>query len=189
MIARAALPGIGLVDASSYRSQVELRQMADAWLTGEIRYGRPMQCTCQGGGCDQVQFEPGSFEDLADERPRLVAIGGEGFASVLGSLSRGTLILDPTDDALRVGLVGTRETPAARRVIEAATVGEVYVRPMIDVDASEFVDEGPVRRFTRAAVSGLLVKATPNDEGHIPVVVPGLQVIEERGSARRRFWL
>ena len=188
VIERAALPGIGLVDASSYRSQVELRQgFDDAWLTGEIRFGRPMQCTCQGGGCDQVQFEPGSFEDLADERPGLLAIGGEGFASVLGSLRRGTLLVDPAEDALRVGLVGTRETPAARRVIEAAAVGEVYVRPMIDLDASEFVDEGPMRRFTRAAVTGLLIKATPNDEGHIPVRIPGLQVIEER--KRRRIWL
>ena len=74
---------------------------------------------------------------------------------MLGSLRRGTLALEHTDDALRVGLVGTRETPAARRVIEAATVGEVYVRPMIDLDASDYTDEGPVRRFSRAAVTGL----------------------------------
>lgn len=132
VIEKATLPAIGLVDLGSYRGEIELRQMADSWLTGEIRYGRPMQCTCQGGGCDQVQFEPGAFDDLAADRPGLLAIGGEGFASVLGSLRRGTLALDPTDEALRVGLIGTRETPAARRVIEAATVGEVFARPMID---------------------------------------------------------
>ena len=72
-------------------------------------------------------------------------------------------------------------------MIEAATVGDVYVRPMIDVEASDYTDEGPVRRFSRAAVTGLLVKATPNDEGHVPVVIDGLQVIEER--KRRRVWL
>ena len=187
VISRAALPAIGLVDLGSYRGEIELRQMADAWLSAEVQYGRRMQCTCQGGGCDSVFFEAGAFDGVAEDRRELLAIGGEGFASVLGSLRRGTLILDPTDEALRVGLVGTRETPAARRVIEAATVGEVYVRPMIDLDASDYTDEGPVRRFSRAAVTGLLVKATPNDEGHIPAQIPGLQIIEERG--RRRIWL
>ena len=188
MVQRAALPAIGLVDLGSYRNEIELRAaFDDAWLTAEVVYGRNLQCTCQGGGCESVFFEAGAFDGVAEDRPGLLAIGGEGFASAVGSLRRGTLILDSTDDALRVGLVGTRETPAAQRVIEAATVGEVYVRPMIDLDASDYTDEGPVRRFSRAAVSGLLVKATPNDEGHIPVRIPGLQVIEER--KRRRVWL
>ena len=187
VIESARLPAIGLVDMASYRSEIELRAAFDeAWLTGEIRYGPPMQCTCQGGGCDQVIFEPGAFDDLAADRPGLLAIGGEGFASVLGSLRRGTLALDDAAEGLRIGLVGTRETPAARRVVEAATVGEVFARPMVDLDASEFVDEGPIRRFTRAAVTGILIKSTPNDQGHIPVVISGLQIIEERA---RRFWL
>ena len=38
-----------------------------------------------------------------------------------------------------------------------------------------------------AAVTGLLVKATPNDEGHIPATITGLEIIEER--KRRRVWL
>ena len=84
--------------------------------------------------------------------------------------------------------MGTRETPAAQRVIEAATVGEVYVRPMIDLDASDYTDEGTIRRgLAGRRCTGLLVKATPNDEGHIPAQIPGLQVIEER--KRRRVWL
>ena len=195
VIERAELPRIGLVDAGSYRTELELRRRADWWLDAEIPYDKAMRCTCQGGGRDSVRFDRDAFADLKTERPGLLAIGGEGFASVLGSLRRGTLQVEDTDTGLRVGLVGTRDTEAGRRVVEAARVGDVFARPMIDPDRSEYRDEGTERLFTRAFVTGLLVKATPNDVGHIPVRIAGLEVIEEVAEEiveprrRRRIWL
>ena len=92
------------MDMGSYRTELELRQMGAAWLTARrIDYGRRLQCTCQGGGCDQVQFDPGAFDGLGEDRPGLLAIGGEGFASILGSLRRGSLIVEDTRGALRLG--------------------------------------------------------------------------------------
>ena len=93
---------------------------------------------------------------------------------------------------LRIGLTNSN-TEAARQVIEAASVAPVLARPIIDVDASEYSDDGPVRNFTRAAVSGFLIKASPNDEGHIPVSVRGIEERYRRGMGNnrrgKRLWL
>ena len=155
VVSKAFLDHVGLVDRPAFsRSLVEVRQEFErAWLTGEVRYDAPLQCTCQGGGCDSVEFSPGAFDDLGEGRRDLLAVGGQGFASVLGSLRRGSLITEVTDQGLRVGLTNPA-TEAARQVVEAGRLADIYVRPVIDVDASDFTDEGTVRRFTRGVGLG-----------------------------------
>ena len=183
VIDRAELVGIGLVDSGSYRSNIELRAaMADAWLTGSIRFGKRMRCECQGPTCTDVQFEVGAFQDLVDRRD-VLAVGGGGFANVLGSTRRGTLLVNQTDKGLQVGLTNSG-TATARRVVEAAAVADIYVRPLIDVEQSEYTDEGTTRIFSLAVTRALLVKPTVNSEGHTAAKIRG--VPEHR---RRRLWL
>ena len=188
VIRRARLRHVGLVDRPSYPVGVELRQFEDAWLTASVAYERRMQCTCQGGGCDSVSFDPGAFDGIGEDRRDLLAVGGQGFASVLGSLRRGSLLIEKGEDGIRFGLTN-RGTEAARQVAESASVGPVYARPVIDVEASDYTDEGPVRRFHRAAVSAVLIKATPNDAGHQAAMVDGVDSGEARTRARRSAWL
>ena len=185
VIERAELPAIGLVDAGSYRTDIELRQ--DAWLTATVPTSRRLQCTCQGGGCDSVEFAPEAFETALEIGREVLAVGGEGFASVLGSRRRGTLLLEAGRRGLRVALTGPRNSAAARQVQENARAGPVYARPIIDLDDSEFSDEGPVRKFSRVGLRAILVKATPNDQGHIPATVEGVDVADE--TRKRRIWL
>ena len=182
VIGRAELVGIGLVDSGSYRSNIEVRAaMADAWLTGSIRFGKRMRCECQGP-CTDVQFEVGAFQDLVDRRD-VLAVGGGGFANVLGSTRRGTLLVDQTDKGLQVGLTNSG-TATARRVVEAAAVADIFVRPLIDLEQSEYRDEGTTRIFSLAVTRALLVKPTVNSEGHTAAKIKG--VPEHR---RRRRWL
>ena len=193
IIERAELPAIGLVDQGSYRTQVEIRQaMAEAWLTATIHYGASVECTCQGGGCDSVSFEPGAFDETLDSGD-VTAIGGSGFNSVLGSTRRGTLILESDEEAFRIGLIGPTDSAAARATVENARAGPIFARPMVEPDVSDFVDEGAVRRFTRASFRGILIKATPNSRGHQPATVRGVPETEtdapEPNSKRRRLWL
>ena len=183
VIERAALPGIGLVDASSYRSQVELRQaFDDAWLTGEIRFGRPMSCRCSGPTCDRVEFQIGSL----DVGRSTLAIGGSGYASVLGSLARGNVVIEESADAMRVGLTGPRDSEAARQIADAAAVAPVYLRPILDLDASEYSEAEGLRTFQRASVRAFLIKPTDASGGHVAVTIDG---VETRRVRRRRVLL
>ena len=184
VIRRARLHHVGLVDDPSYpAATVELRRrMADAWLSGLIRYDTPMGCRCQGPECDTVVFDQGALV-IPDE---VLAINGPA-TRVLGSRKRGTLLLDDGDEGLRVGLVGPDDGLVAREVKDAARVAPVHVRPILDDGDSEFVVEGTTRRFTRASVRALLVKTAVADRGHVPVKIRG---IEEAPAPRsRRLWL
>ena len=185
VIHKAHLEGIGLVDVPSYAgSRVELRQAFDsAWLTASIPTGERLQCECAPGDCQDVEFEDGAFDGLGDDGD-ILAVGGP-FTRVLGSLRRGTLVTEKTDVGLRIGLTGPTDTAAAREVIDNARTAPIYARPLLDPERSEYVEDGPIQRFSRASVRAFLIKATPNDRGHIPAEVEGA----EPRARRRRLWL
>ena len=112
--------------------------------------------------CTDVEFAPGAFTDLTERRD-VLAVGGGGFANVLGSTRRGTLLVDQTASGLKIGLTNA-QTDTARRVIEAGAVADIYVRPLIDLEASEYTDEGTTRVFTLAVTRALLIKPTPEQQ-------------------------
>ncbi len=147
------LAGVALVDSGSYRTTLEIRQWEDAedlWLTGAISYDQYLECRCQGPECSAVEFEAGAFDDLGAEGD-VLAVGGGGFGNVLGSKRRGTLLTRSTKKGLEVGLTNP-ETETARRVIESAKVAPIYVRPILDLELSDFTETDGVRRFTKAGV-------------------------------------
>ena len=113
----------------------------------------------------------------------ILAVGGGGFGNILGSRKRGTLLLEATRRGLMVGLT-KRDTATARAVAEAATVAPIYARPILDMDESEWEDQGRTRVFTKAAVRAILVKPTDADKGHIPATIEGVAA-----EPRRRLWL
>ena len=175
IIREAHLDAIGLVDMASYASTVELRaKMAASWFSATIPTGTWLSCKCQGPGCDRVQFEPGSF-DLGEST---LAVGGGGFSNVLGSMKRGTLIAEETDEGLQIGLTND-STDTAERLIRDAAVADLYARPILDLEGSEYQDRDGLRTFTRAKVRAILVKPTDTTAGHEAAVV----------EPRRRLWL
>ena len=177
----ADLVGIGLVDRPSFPgSKVEVRQLEDAWLRATISYGQLMECRCQGPTCGDVVFDKGAF---GDPRAGILAVGGGGFANVLGSISRGTLLVEDSDDALRIGLTDSG-TETARSVVDAARVADIYVRPILDLEESVFNEINRVRTFSKAAVRAWLVKPTDASDGHTPAVIEG---VEQR--RRQQIWL
>ncbi len=187
IITRAHLHGIGLVDQGSYPSTVELRArgMGRSWFRARIPTGKGkrMQCECAGPGYE-VEFDLDAFAELDHD---ILAVGGGGFGNVLGSTRRETLLLDPTKKGLEIGLTNA-ETETAKKVISAGRVADIYARPILDLDASEFTEAGGVRFFTRAYVRAILVKPTTSDRGHIPA-----KIIDPATGAelrqRRRVWL
>ena len=177
IISDAHLAGIGLVDQGSYQSAVELRRgmrMGRSWFRARVPYERPMSCRCQGPECDSVMFEEGAF-DLGDGDT--LAVGGGGFSNVLGSLKRGTLITEDSAKGLEIGLTDAT-TSTAKRIISDAKVADMYARPILDLEASEFTTSGGLRTFTTAKVRAFLIKPTDTSRGHTPAKIE-----------RRRLWL
>ena len=186
VIERAGLPAFGLVDVGSYATPLELRTLADAWLTSTIPTGHVCSCECAGRDCHAVKFEAGSLDGLLGGAQDVIAHAGS-LAEPLGSLARGTLLAEATDDGVRVGLTDAG-TAAAAKVRDAGRVAPVHVRPLIDVDASESTVADGVRTYAAAAVLGLLVKTAPPDrrDGWDPAEIDGAAT----GPARRaRLWL
>ena len=135
-------------------------------------------------GCGRVLFDPTAFDALGGFGD-VLAVAGGGFGNVLGSLNRGTLVVEHTKTALLVGLT-ERDTAAARDIADAARVAPIYVRPVIDLEASEYTEADGVRTFQRAEVRAFLVKPTPNDDGHTAAVIDGIDSAEAREA---RIWL
>ena len=216
VIERAALPGIGLVDDGSYRTDLERRQGL-GFLTGFIPEGRDMMCTCQGPECDAVRFLPGAFDDLLQRTEAgrdALAIAGRA-TEVLGSIRKGTMrVARATDRTLKaVGaarakvergievVVEQAVTRAAATVIANAAGAPFYVRPLIRNAVSDFYDEGRVRVYRKAEVRGFLVKPTVNDAGNFPAIIEGRRTgpvppalavqaaTEPESERRRRRWL
>ena len=157
VISAAHLAGVGLVDSGSYKTDLELRarggfRVRDSWFRSRIPYRRTMQCRCQGPTCSSVEFEAGAFDDLGDTGD-VLAVGGGGFGNVLGSLKRGTLVIEKGKAGLDIGLTNA-ETETARRIIESGKVAPIYARPILDLETSEYADVGasasfPKHRFGR----------------------------------------
>lgn len=178
IITRAHLDHVSLVDVPSYPgSTVELRQR-DAWLRASIPFETRLQCECSGPSCTAVEFAVEAFDGLGDTGD-VLAFGGGGAQNVLGSLRRGSLVVEQTDEALTVSLI-ERGTDTARRIAEDARAAPIYVRPVLDLDESEYVEADQVRRFTRAAVRGFVVRPTSASEGHRPAVIDGVAPTEGR---------
>ena len=180
VISQADLHEISIVDDPAYpQTTINTRQLEASWISGGVLFGQRIDCECQGGACDSVIFEDSAFDSTINSSRELIAVGGEGYASPLGSRSRGSLVMEKTRTGLLVGL--TRESDNAKVVRANAQVAPVYIRPIIDPDLSEYQDQGQVRRFSDAHVRAFLVKGTPN--------ATGLEPAEVRSNKRVGYWL
>ena len=193
VIQEAVLSGIGIVKAPSYSdSQVEARRrnsaVSNPWIKTQWEARKAGACDCQGPQCETVSFAPGAFsEALASDREILALAGSN---RPLASRSRGTLAIRETETGnieLEIDRLSA-ETDIGRDVAGQARATRVVARPWVDVAASEYVEEGTHRTFTRAELKGVIVKPTVADDGWQEIDIEGEReaVPSER---RRRIWL
>lgn len=221
VIQDAHLDHVALVDRPAYGgSVVELRQLEDAAIVSVLPYGRSLECQCQGPECGAVRFEPGAFDEVIENAISgkghdILAIAGRA-SEVLGSLRRGTFAAGRASGKA-LELVGALEakidagleivyrkavTAYASAVIGNALGAPLFVRPVIRLATSEFVDQGGIRTFRKADVRAFLFKPTATAAGLIPAVVEGKrtgalpeayedirEVISEQIERRYRLWL
>ena len=192
VIEAAILSGIGIVRAPSYdQATVEARRRKggtpNPWIKAQWKARKAGACDCQGPRCKTVSFEPGAFADALDSDDELLALAGSN--RPLASRRKGTLSIRETDTGdieLEIDRLSA-ETEIGRDLAGQARATRVVARPWVDVEASEFTEDGTHRTFTRAALKGVIVKPTVADDGWQEVEIEG-----ERQAAptrRARVWL
>ena len=168
VIERAVLNGIGLVKNPSYGdSKVEARrkrkwgQVDKAFFRAKWHADRAGACDCQGPECKTVSYAPGAFDESLDRGGELLALAGS--KRPIASLKKGSLAFE-TDDKGGVTVAIDRavaETLAGQALAGEMATTRVVARPWVDVEASEYQDDGKGhRRFTKAWLRGVIVKPT-----------------------------
>ena len=175
VVSRAALPAIGLVDAGSYRTSVELRHAA-ATLDVESRArmgrtlavgipaGKRLACECSGPGCRFAEMVAAglqtAFDEAFAEHADTVTTWAN-YSQPLGSVSKGTLRrTGPTELAIDLP-----DDDFGRAVVAANQSTGVVVRPYLDpVDSvGEIVGETMV--YSAPVIRAFVVSATDKREG------------------------
>ena len=191
-VERATLPAVGVVDRGAYPQGVEVRAKK-RWVRGAVPgWQKVAACRCQGKDCDSVTFDRGAFDEaLADEDREILAVAGN-YDLPVASRRRGTLKLTVRDDALHAE-IQLPDTDAGHAVADAAEAAPIYVRPYLDLDRSEYVDEGEpgfrTRRFKRAWLRAVIVGATDAVDGLTEARIVDEPETRIRPARRWRPWL
>ena len=221
IIKKAQLVGIGLVDEPSYpQSIVEARREMRGpdpdderqfWydrrraVSGKMPLDATADCRCQGKGCNQVKFLPGSFDKTiqgaeSGDRDISATTGSNGVENILGSTRQGTLRLTADNGGMGFSIAAATGAPALLALIQSATAAPPIARPIIDLELSKFEDEildgELVRVFSEVYLRSLLVKWA-DAQGWPPLVVDDFveagvgefQTREAKKTRRALSWL
>ena len=203
VIEEAVLSGIGLVRAPSYEgSRVEARARSGRTLRSSVPYDSELACECiaQGqsaAGCVAVaKFSKMAGEVMAQAVNEAYEAAANDILAVykdysrpLGSARRGTLRARDGEDGLEVE-VDLPTGEAGDMALSASEAAGIIVRPLIDMDRSEYTDTDRGREYTRPHLRAFLVGSTDSRQGwpdaRIDYDGEGRRAAPER---RRRLWL
>ena len=189
VVERARLTGLALVDrpafvGSTIRAAARGRvgtPVSNPWIKSQWQARKSGSCGCQGDSCDEVSFEPGAFDEAISDGRELLALAGSN--RPLASRKKGSLsIVAEENGDVSVALDrAAAVTPAGQALASEMDAVRVVARPWVDVEASEYTQEGRHRKFTKAALRGVIVKGTVDDDGW--------EEIQKAEQRRRRVWL
>lgn len=177
-ILRALVPGVALVPNPEYvQTGAEVRTEARARISYStlIRRATILDCKCLGSlgtkNVGSIEFGADAFSDMVKQvkAGRNVSAISGGAGDVVADTATGSLTLTDGKRGLEIGIValGTR---AGREFGELAAAGvNVYARPILDRDESEFKPDGDLVRVKRAVFNSILIKPTPNARGQKPL--------------------
>ncbi|MDE2783790.1 MAG: hypothetical protein OXK77_12605 [Gemmatimonadota bacterium] len=197
-VLRAFVPDAALVDAPEYDStSAEVRRRGGR-LNTFIPKGRRMDCRCSGKiervtmSVRRIEFPDGAWDDVLreiEEETREVLAIARGAGDVVATTGTGSLGLSLAAGGALGITMAPLDTEAGRRVEELVEAGvEVYARPVIDFEASEYEVEGDVARVRGALFSYILVKPTDRTRGLDPLK-PRTEGRSRKLDRRRRIWL
>ena len=213
VVSKAALVEVSLCDSGSYpASKAEVRAhraRSGRTLRSKVPYDLDLACECiaksgqgSGGACiplarftkmsgdlmaETIADALGSVDQILNSRD-VLAVAGD-YKRALGSASRGTLRAKSTDTGLDLEIDIPTGTVGDDLVAAHESSG-VILRPLIDMDRSEFVDGARGREYSKPFLKAILVGPTDSKEGW---PVPRLEYDGDRAAPaperRRRAWL
>ena len=214
VVERAELTGLALVDRGAYpQSLAEIRKRSGRVLRSKLPYDRALACECiaksgsgSGGACVPLarfskmagDLMANAINEASASAGDILAVAGN-FRRPLGSVSRGTLRATSTDDGLDIEI----DLPAGTvgdEIVAAHESAGVIVRPLINMDRSEFVDTDRGREYTKPHVRAFIVGATDTkkgwDDAVIEEVLEGpptttkekIAALSKLSKRRRRVW-
>ena len=141
----------------------EIKHYVDiaAVARGVIPYGKKLQCECiKTLGCRDVQFKPGSLDDIGES---VLAVGGS-YDAPVASVQQGGLRFKHTDTGLEWEADIPRDANG-EKILAAAEVAPVVGRPYIDMEASDTTKDGDLLVYENAVVRSIIIRATDAVEG------------------------
>ena len=199
IIERAILVAVAVVDSGQYpKSLVAAREREERQarrlrtMRGRIPAETALECRCVGGGdCREALFDSGALDGAIDpdQQADVLAVVGE-YSQAIGSRKRRSLrFWSDSEGGLQYAL-DIPDTARGRALIDTLDVVDTYARPVLDLDASEFVIEAGRATYSRAHVRALTIGPTDASRGW-PVLRrrtgPGDDMpASPAGDARRR---
>ena len=186
VVQRARLSGVAVVDSGAYPgSIVEARRRGSGRVRSRIPYRKSLECRCHrnAGTCGTVRFSKGSFAEAAADDDLILF--NKDYGGPIASKRRGTLRVRETDDGLEVD-ADLPDTMAGADLIGASANVPMLVRPLMDIDASDFTEAGDLATYNKVRVRALLIGATDAAEGWPEAEIEGAAKPPRR---RARAWL
>lgn len=163
VVLRAELLGLGLVDAPAYpSSRIQLRQRQRlTTLRGGIPAGKTLECRCGPGACKEALFEQGALDSLIapGRKGDTLAVAGEYSAALASQKRRSVRFWNDGNGGLQYA-VDIPNSDRGRALLDTMDSVDIFGRPVIDLDASDFTRDGTLARYTRAEIRALTVGAT-----------------------------
>ena len=197
----AVLAGVALVDRPAYRgTSVEVRQddlaafiaggfaehglEGEVWAAGKVAAEVVQECKCLGQECTKVMFQPGAWQQSVEDatsgaRDIAAQAGSLGAQDIIASTAAGTMSLRTAPNGALLAALGgaSKRTPAATALRESAPAAPPLVRPIIDQELSDWVEEDMggelVRIYSRVHLRSLLIKWA-DTEGWDPLHIEDL---------------
>ena len=198
IIERAILVAVAVVDSGQYpKSLVAAREREERQarrlrtMRGSIPGKKALECRCVGGGdCSEALFESGALDGVLDAEAQrdVLAVVGE-YSQAIASQNRRSLRFWKSGDDLQFAL-DIPDTARGRALIDTLDVVDVFARPVLDLDASEFLIEAGRATYTRAHVRALTLGPTDASRGWAALrrrTSPGDDAPAAGNAGRRRM--
>ena len=196
ILKQAQLLEISLVDQPSYpASTAEIRRRGSrggrlASFRGRIPAGKRLECRCGPRDCREALFESGALDDVTsgDRQRDLLAVVGD-YSNAIGSKDRKSLRFWSDGDGGLHYAIDIPNNARGTAFMETADQVPVFGRPVLDTDASDFVREGTLAKYSRASVRAITIGPTDAAQGWEPLTVlkAGDEGFEVRGAERSHF--